>query len=102
MHIQTGIRYRRRTQDSSVSTVNMLQAGQENMGYVPDRGTDSLLNSTPISPWAQPASYPVGSGGALSLGAKWLGFESNNSHPDSATVKNVWRDTAIPSYLFMV
>jgi hypothetical protein len=37
----------------------------------------------------------------LSLGAKWLGRDAEHSLPSSAEVKNEWRYTSTPQYVFM-
>jgi hypothetical protein len=45
---------------------------------------------------AHPVSYPMGTGGALSLGVKRPGREADHSPPSSAEVKNAWNYTSTP------
>jgi hypothetical protein len=42
----------------------------------------------------------MGSRGS-SLGVKQLGCEADHSYPSSAKVKNAWRYTSTPIYIFM-
>jgi hypothetical protein len=38
---------------------------------------------------------------AVSLGVKWPGREADHTPPSSAEVKNAWRYTYTPQYIFM-
>jgi hypothetical protein len=50
---------------------------------------------------AHVASYPVGYGDSL-LGVKWPEREVDHSPPSSTEVKNAWRYSFIPGYVFVV
>jgi hypothetical protein len=40
--------------------------------------------------------------GALSAGVKWPGHEAENLSPSTAKVKNEWRYTSFPPYVFIM
>jgi hypothetical protein len=57
-----------------------------------------FLHSVQTGSGTHSASYPLGTGGAISPGAKRPGLEANHSPPSSAKVKNTWIYTSIPPY----
>jgi hypothetical protein len=60
-------------------------------------GNFSLLHRIQTESEAYPASYPMGTGGAISLGVKRPGREADHSPPSSTDVKNAWRYTSTPN-----
>jgi len=42
------------------------------------------------------------SGLTLTARGEWLGHETNHSPPSNGEVKNVWSNTSIPPYIFLV
>jgi hypothetical protein len=63
-------------------------------------GNFTLHQRVQKSSGAHPASYSMGTG-VPSLGAKRPGREADHSPPSSAEVKNAWKYTSIPQYVFM-
>jgi hypothetical protein len=79
-------------QDSLVSIVIWLQAGQQRFGTW--QGQEIFLFSIAFRPALGPTQTPLPRVlGALSQGVKWLGHEADQTPPSSAVVKN---DGAIP------
>jgi hypothetical protein len=74
---------------SSVAIVTRLWAGRSGAGNF------SLHHHVQNGSGAQPASYPVGTGGSFP-GVKWLGYETDLSPPFSAKVKNACIYTSTP------
>jgi hypothetical protein len=64
-------------------------------------GNFSLNHCIWNGPGVHPASYPMGTRVALSLGVKRPGREADHSHSSSAEVKNAWSYTSTPQYAFM-
>jgi hypothetical protein len=81
---------------NSVSIENRLRAGRP--GF--NDGIFSLLHRILISLRANPASYPMGTGGS-SPWVKQAGCEADHSSLPGAEVKNVRSYTSTPQYVFM-
>jgi hypothetical protein len=62
-------------------------------------GCKIFLLSTSYRMSLRPTYPPIW--GALSLGVKLIGHETDHSPPTSAKVKNMWMYTSSPSYVFM-
>jgi hypothetical protein len=62
-------------------------------GLSPGRGWEFFSSPPDLGPTQPPIQWVPG---ALSLGLKWQGRESDNSRPYSAEVKNAWNCTSIP------
>jgi hypothetical protein len=60
---------------------------------------ESSLPPCPERLWGPPSLLSNGYGGALSLGVKRPGRETDHSSPSSAEVKNAWRYTSTPAIL---
>jgi hypothetical protein len=78
-----------KSRDSSVGIATRLRTGRSGfVGLVPGgAGNSSFRHYVQTGPEAHPVSYPIGTGGALSLGLKRPGLEADHSPPSSAKVK---------------
>jgi hypothetical protein len=61
-----------------------------------------FLYNPPVKQYLEPTQPPIRWAlGALPLGVKQLGRESDYSPPSSAVVKKTWMYTSIPPYVFI-
>jgi hypothetical protein len=80
----TNLYYRSRDSSVSVPTGYWL----DGQGSIPSKGKIvSLLHNIQAGSGAQPASYPMGTGGDF-LGTKLLGLQADPFLPSSAEIKN--------------
>jgi hypothetical protein len=78
-----------------------LGTGRPGFDFQQEQGFFSLCHYSQTGCRAQPASYPVGTGGSFP-GVKRPVREADHSHPSSAKVENVWSYTSTPYLLGMV
>jgi hypothetical protein len=72
------------------------------LGFDSRRGLGILLLTISSRPVLGPAQSPIHwVTMAVSLGIERPGLEADHSHPSSSEVKNAWRYTSTPQYVFM-
>jgi hypothetical protein len=84
----------------SLSSIYRLDDRGSRVRFPAGAGNFSLHHRVQNDSGAHPASYPMGTG-ALSLGVKWPGRESDNSPPSSAEVKECMELYLHSQYAFM-
>jgi len=62
--------------------------GPDDRGSIPGRGNNGMFFSSPPRPDHRP-SYPIATG-AVTLGIKLPGRETDHSSPSRAEIKNAW------------
>jgi len=86
--------------DGKASRGTKLWAGRYRV-QIPEEARDlSLLQNNQTSSWTHPGSYSMATG-ALSLGIKQLGHETEHANPSSMKVKNQWCCTYTPLHTLM-
>jgi hypothetical protein len=86
--------------DSSVSIVTRLRVGRPGFDYRQEQQFYSLSHRVQTGSGAQPAFYPVGTGGGF-RGVNQPGREADHSPPSSAEVKNAWSYSSTQPYEYI-
>jgi hypothetical protein len=91
-----------RSRGSLVSIVTRLQAGQPGFDSQQRQGRDFFSSPPRLDRQWGPHSLPSNGYQGLSPGGKADGHEADHSPPSNVEVKNAWRYTSTPPYVFAV